>query len=112
MQTRSEIVEIEIANPDAKLLSGMYATATIPIRRQGLSFVVPGTAVVTNMEKQFIILVKDGSIVQHLEVEKGEEQNGRVEIFGNLHEGDTIINVASDEIRANTKVKISLTDKN
>jgi membrane fusion protein, multidrug efflux system len=108
VQTRSEIVEIEISNPNAKLLPGMYAIANIPIRRQGASFVVPTSAVVTNMEKQFVIRVKDGSLVEHVDVEKGEEQNGKLEVFGDLHEGDTIITVASDEIRVNTKVKITL----
>lgn len=108
IQTRSEIVEIEIRNADSKLLPGMYAIAKIPIRRQGLSFVVLSSSVVTNMEKQFVIRVNEKGVVEHVNVEKGEEQNGKVEIFGNLHEGDTIINTASDEIRVNTKVKISI----
>ncbi len=108
IQTRSEIVEIEIANSNGKLLPGMYAIATIPISRPGLSYVVPITAVVTNMEKQFIIRVKNSTEAEHVLVEKGEEKGGKVEIFGEVNEGDVILKIASDEIRDKDKVKISM----
>ncbi len=108
IQTRSEIVEIEISNPGNKLLPGMYAIATIPISRPGLSYVVPSSAVVTNMEKQFIIRVKNNVEAEHVVVEKGEEKDGKVEIFGELKEGDVILRIASDEIRNKDKIKVSL----
>jgi RND family efflux transporter MFP subunit len=112
IQTRSEIVEIEISNPSNKLLPGMYAIATIPISRPGLSFVVPTTAVVTNMEEQFVIRVKDNQEAEHVRVEKGEEKDGRVEIFGNINTGDTILKIASDEVHNKEKVKIILAKNN
>ena len=108
IQTRSEMVEIEIVNSNNKLLPGMYAITNIPISRPGLSYVVPATAVVTNMEKQFIIRVKNNIEAEHVSVEKGEEKDGKVEIFGEVNEGDVILKVASDEIRNKDKIKISL----
>ena len=111
IQTRSEIVEIEINNAMGKLLPGMYAIATIPIRRPDKTIVVPATAVVTNMEKQFVIRIKQGNVVEHVDVDKGEENNGMVEIFGNLQEGDTVLNVGSDEIRNKDKIRIIVVDE-
>ncbi len=108
IQTRSEIVEIEIRNDGGKLLPGMYAITTIPIARPGLSFVVPKTAIITNMEKQFVIRVNKNMQAEHVEVEKGVENASEVEVFGRLDEGDKIIDVASDEIRNGDTVKVKL----
>jgi multidrug efflux pump subunit AcrA (membrane-fusion protein) len=99
-------VEIEIDNRDGRLLPGMYAIASLPIRRPGQSFVIPKTAIVTNMENQFVIKIKNRSEVAYVNVEKGEDQNDGVEVFGRLSPGDTLLRVASDEIKAKSKIKI------
>jgi len=106
VMTRSEIVEIEYDNSKGKLLPGMYAITSIPIQRKGQSIVVPKTAVITNMEKQFVIKIKNGNEVTYVDVEKGEDQVERVEVFGKLNLGDTILNTASDEIKNRSKIKI------
>jgi len=106
VMTRSEIIEIEIENKAGKLLPGMYAIASIPIKRKTQSMVVPKSSVVTNMEKQFVIRIKNRNEVTYVDVEKGEDQNENVEVFGDLNPGDTLVNSASDEIRQKTKVKI------
>jgi len=109
--TRSEIVEIEFDNSKGKLLPGMYAMTTLPIQRTGQSMVVPNSAVVTNMEKQFVIRIANGNEVSYVDVEKGEDQDDAVEIFGSLHPGDTVLNAASDEIKAKSKIKIVVVEK-
>ncbi len=108
VMTRSEIVEIEIDNRNGKLLPGMYAFASLPIQRRGESIVVLNSAIVTNMERQFVIKIKNGNEVTYVDVEKGEDQGDSVEIFGALKKGDTLLNVASDEIRAKSKIKIAV----
>lgn len=110
MMTRSEIVEIEINNNAGKLLPGMYAIASIPIKRPGQSMVVSKTAVMTNMERQFVIKIKNGNEVTYIDVEKGEDQGENVEVFGQLVPGDTILNNASDEIKKGSKIKIIVVD--
>lgn len=106
LMTRSETVEIEIDNRDGKLLPGMYAIASLPIRRPGQSFVIPKSAIVTNMENQFVIKIKNGKEVAYVGVEKGEDQHENVEIFGQLTAGDTLLRVASDEIKDKSNIKI------
>jgi membrane fusion protein, multidrug efflux system len=109
--TRSETVEIEVNNANGKLLPGMYAIASIPLKRSGLSIVVPQTAVLTNMEKQFVIKIKHSNEVTYIDVEKGEDQKEGVEVFGDIFPGDTILNTASDEIRQKSIVKILVVDE-
>ena len=106
VMTRSEIVEIEIENGLGKLLPGMYAMASIPIKRQTQSIVLPKAAVVTNMEKQFVIKIRNGNEVSYVDIEKGEDQGENVEVFGKVSAGDTVLNSASDEIKQKTKIKI------
>jgi membrane fusion protein, multidrug efflux system len=110
VMTRSEITEIEIDNRNGKLLPGMYAVASLPIRRMGLSIIVPKTAVVTNMERQFVIKIINKNEATYVDVEKGEDQMEDVEVFGALTPGDTLLNAASDEIRQKSKIKIIIVD--
>lgn len=105
-QTRSEIVEIEIDNRGGQLLPGMYANVNIPLKRQKLTMVVPQSAVVINMERSFVIKVLHGSKPVWVDVQKGEQQGDRAEVFGNLVQGDTILTTASDEIKEAAAIKI------
>jgi hypothetical protein len=79
---------------------------TVAIKRKGQSIVVQKTAVITNLEKQFVIRINHGNEVNYVDVEKGEHQTERVEVFGKLNLGDTIFNTASDEIKKKSKIKI------
>lgn len=108
IQTRSEIIEIEIPNKDGRLLPGMYATATIPLKRAKPTVVVPSTAIVTNMERNFVIKIVQGNRVNYVDVEKGEQRGDMVEVFGKISAGDTILNSGSDEIKNNTNIKTIL----
>jgi hypothetical protein len=86
----------------------MFAVAALPISRPGLSFVVPKSSIVTNMEKQFVIRVTHGTQVEYIDVDKGEETNDGVEIFGKLNEGDSLLVNGSDEIKNGVKIKARL----
>ena len=105
VQTRSEIIEVEIINHKGQLLPGMYAHAIIPIKRPEASLVVLQSSVVTNMERSFVIKATHGSAVW-VDVQKGESHGEKVEIFGKLIPGDTILNTASDEIKNSEAIKI------
>lgn len=110
-KTRSELIEVEIANNSGELLPGMYAHAIIPIRRSGSSLVVPANSVVTNMERSFVIKVINNNTAQWIDVQKGQSQGQMLEIFGALKAGDTIVNDASDEIRDHQPIKVIVTKK-
>lgn len=109
-QTRSEIIEIEIDNTSNQLLPGMYANVTIPLKRQGLSTVVPESAIVTNMERSFVIKIQKGKEPVWVDVQKGEVKNGLAEVFGKLTPGDTILSTGSDEIRERSTIHIVMTN--
>jgi multidrug efflux pump subunit AcrA (membrane-fusion protein) len=76
----------------------MYANATIKLGRKEASFVVPSTAVATNLEKRFVIRLKDGK-TEWIDVRNGINLDDKIEIFGSLTPGDTLLVRSSDEIK-------------
>lgn len=108
--TRTELWEYEFDNTGTLLKPGMYATAELNLNRDGNSFVVPFTAVVTSMEKKFVVKVVDGK-VSWVDVTEGISLKDGIEVFGKLKEGDTLLVRGSEEIRPDTPIKVKITEK-
>ena len=95
---RSERVEMDVDNKDRKLLPGMVAEVDLPLPAPDSTFVVPSTAVVNSTQRIFVIRVTHGR-TDWVDVKKGREEKGKTEIYGDLHEGDSLIKAAGEEIR-------------
>jgi membrane fusion protein, multidrug efflux system len=102
LTNRTETWEFIYQNKDNQLKSGMFANATLDFSRSAPSFTVPGTSVVTNLEKRFIIRLKNGK-TEWVDVHIGIVLDDKTEIFGNLAEGDTILVRGTDEIKQDKK---------
>jgi RND family efflux transporter MFP subunit len=101
LKTRSELWEFNFVNSDLELKSGMYGNATIILHRSQPSFVVPYSAMVTNLERNFVIRLRDGK-AEWVSVRNGIGLKDKIEVFGDLHEGDILITKATDEIKEKT----------
>lgn len=104
-KTRTELWEFEVPNGDLELKSGMYGNATLSVKRDSPSFVVPYAAVVTTLEKRFVIRVREGK-TEWVDVRIGINISDKVEIFGNLQEGDFLLIKATDEVREGQTVVV------
>jgi len=102
-KTRSMMVELDVANSGGQLAPGMYPEADWPVKRTRPSLLVPPTAVATNTERSFVIRVRNGK-AEWVNVSKGMPAGERIEVFGELAAGDTILRRASDEIREGSSV--------
>jgi len=109
-ETRTELWEYEYQNKDTELKPGMYTMTRLNLSRAFESFVVPYTAVVTTLEKRFVIRIKDDK-TEWVDVTEGISQEKGIEIFGNLQEGDILLTRGSDELKQGTTVKIALQDQ-
>ena len=108
---RSERIEMDINNNDKKLLPGMVAEVTIPTSAIDSGFIVPKTAIVNSTERIFVIKISKG-MAQWIDVKNGREAVGKVEVYGPLNLGDTLITVANEERRNGSAVKqIHISDK-
>ncbi len=101
--TRTELWEFEVPNANRELKSGMYGSVSFNLIRDGKSFVVPYSSVVTNLERTFVIRVKDNT-TEWVDVRTGINMKDNVEIFGDLSAGDQLVIRANDEIKSNRAV--------
>lgn len=106
-ETRTETWEYEVENTSGELKPGMYTTVNLTLNRPAGSLVVPAAAVVTSLEKKFVIRIKNGQ-TEWVDVREGISMKDGKEIFGALAEGDTILTRGSDEIKPETKLKIKI----
>lgn len=97
-ETRSEIWEFNVPNSDRQLLPGSYSDVKLRFIRAEKSFVVPTSAVVTTLERKFVIKVSNG-VTKWVDVTGGFNMGDKQEIFGNLNEGDTLISKSSEELK-------------
>lgn len=102
-KTRTMPVELDVENPQNKLAPGMFAEVFWPIRREAPSLFVPPSAIVQTTEKTYVDRVKDGAVEQ-VAVQRGMALKDRVEVFGPLQAGDTVLKRGSEELKPGTKV--------
>ncbi len=105
-ETRSEMWEFEIPNLSGELKAGSYADVKLRFFRKGQSLVVPVSAVVTTLEKRFVIKVSNGS-TKWVDVRPGFNMGDKQEIFGDLENGDTLVQKGNEELKPDTHVKVS-----
>ena len=100
---RTETWEYIFQNKDNHLKSGMFANASLKLGREELSFMVPASAIVTNLERKFVIRLREGKC-EWIDIKSGFNQIDKIEIFGALNEGDLLLSNASDEVKPGTKL--------
>ena len=110
LSNRTETWEYIYKNNENKLKSGMFANATLKMGREESSFLVPSSAIVTTLEKKFVVRLKEGK-TEWVDVKSGFSQNDKVEIFGSLNEGDLLIVGATDEVKPGTELAAKLKKK-
>jgi RND family efflux transporter MFP subunit len=94
--TRTELWEYDVDNGRHLLKAGGFVYARLGLGRGAASLVVPPGAVATTLERKFAIRVKDGK-AQWVDVRQGMTTDAGVEVFGELHAGDTLVAKATDE---------------
>jgi RND family efflux transporter MFP subunit len=101
LANRTETWEFLYQNSNNQLKSGMLANAVLKLGRNAPTFLVPASAMATNLEKRFVIRLRDGK-TEWVDVRAGINTGERMEVFGDLTEGDTLLVRATDEIKAGT----------
>lgn len=102
-KTRTERWEFEVMNANQELKSGMYGNVSFKLQRSDPSFVVPYSALVTNLERSFVIRVREGK-TEWVDARGGFSMKDKVEIFSDLQEGDQLIVKANEEIKEGVSI--------
>ncbi|MEF3074428.1 efflux RND transporter periplasmic adaptor subunit [Methylobacter sp. Wu1] len=98
--TRSVQVRCELANPDGRLLPGMYATINVESEPGARAIVVPLTAVFTEDEADFVFVALDENHYQQRPVKLGLRLKDRAVISQGLQAGDKLVTEGALVLRA------------
>jgi len=90
METRSMETEVEVPNPDLKLIPGMYATVTLKLDRRPHALAVPVEAVAGTTRRTVYVVNRDQKIEER-EVKLGLETPEKFEVLSGLEEGDRVM---------------------
>lgn len=115
---RMIMVRAEIANPDKKLVPGMYANVLVDVGAPQNVVTVPQTAVTYSLYGDNVFVVnatkvkdKDGKDVDELVIERrfvkaGPVRDGRVSIVSGIKDGDKVVTAGQNKIDQGSKVVI------
>lgn len=87
---RSLRAEVDVANKDAKLRPGMYATAVIELDRRDEPLTLPATAIMRNGAEAACMIVEDGKATRRV-IEAGLRVGSDVEIVRGLSETSEVV---------------------
>ena len=101
--TRTMAVELEVRNASLEITPGSFATVEWPVRRSYPTLFVPSTAVTTDLQRTFVIRVRQGK-AEWVDVKTGIIVSGKTEVFGELQAGDIVVANGTDTIRPGTSL--------
>lgn len=104
--TGNAVVRVEVANPEHRLLPGMFVRARLPRSSRTDTLTVPQQAVARDDQGEAIVgvLTAQGRVVDR-RIRVGEITDGRYVVLSGLRAGETIVVVGGDRVQANTPVK-------
>ncbi|MBE7461888.1 MAG: efflux RND transporter periplasmic adaptor subunit [Planctomycetes bacterium] len=108
--TRTMRVEIDLPNPDGKLLHGMYAKVVLDIDKHANVLTLPAAALLTEGAEKFVYTVKDGRAVR-TPVKTGLDDGIRIEIKEGIGDEDQVIVTGKGLVSDGVPVKASLKEK-
>jgi len=101
--TRTMQVELDVRNADGQITPGSFANAVWPVARTYATLFVPVLAVTTDLQRTFVIRVRDGK-AEWVDVQTGATVDGKTEVFGGVQAGDRVVANATDAIRNGASV--------
>jgi len=96
-------VELDVRDPQSELTPGVFCDVSWPIRRAYPTLFVPATAVGSDLERTFVIRVRDNR-AEWVDVKTGASDGNLIEVFGDLREGDEVALRGTDELRPGAQV--------
>jgi RND family efflux transporter MFP subunit len=102
--TRTMMVEIQVPNPDLKMIPGMYATVVLKVEKHADALVVPTQAVSPGKTARVFVVNHDHQIEER-DITLGVESPDEYEVLSGLNEGDLVVVGDHSELQAGQKVE-------
>jgi multidrug efflux pump subunit AcrA (membrane-fusion protein) len=102
--TRTLLTEVQLPNPDGRLLPGMFTRAVFLHLRAAPPVIVPSDSIIARANGITIAVVQDG-IVHIRKVSIGRDYGAQTEVLGGVNPGDLVIINPTDAAQDGAKVK-------
>jgi Cu(I)/Ag(I) efflux system membrane fusion protein len=107
--TRTLKARIELANPGARLVPGMFATIDFAPTRRVDAVLVPSEAVIRTGKRIVVIVAQGEGRFAPVDVETGIESNGQTEIRKGVRAGDNVVVSGQFLIDSEANLKATIT---
>lgn len=95
---RSVLVRGLLDNPDALLLPGMFARASLVLSRREDALLIPEASVIPGQGGPAVFRVNQGEAMR-VSIKTGVRQDGQVEVLSGLQEGDSVVESGHIKLR-------------
>jgi RND family efflux transporter MFP subunit len=110
METRTMETEVEVPNPDLKLIPGMYATVVLKLNRRPGALAVPVEAV-SDVAHPTVYLVDADGQIEERGIRLGLETPSSYEVLSGLREGDLVMIGSRARVHPGEKVQPKIVPK-
>lgn len=102
--SRTLLVEVQVPNPDGKLLPGMYVDVDLHLPRKDPPLVLPSDTLSVRPEGTMVAVVGDNNTVHFQRVTVGRDYGSNIEILSGLNAGERVIANPNDAVQEGVKV--------
>jgi HlyD family secretion protein len=105
--TRTMLVEMDVQNPDLKLIPGLYGEGTISLEAVAGALVLPAGAVRhTETGDSYVYTVDNAGTVHIASVQTGLDDGNQIQITSGLSEGTQVVNAIIGRLEEGQKVRV------
>lgn len=90
-ETRTRTARLELANPGAQLVPGMFVQMNISDNRANKTLLVPTEAIIPTGKRTLVMLAEEGGKFRPAEIKTGAESAGLTEITQGLQAGQRVV---------------------
>jgi RND family efflux transporter MFP subunit len=102
--SRTLLVEVQVPNPEGKLLPGMYVETDLHIPRQDPPLLLPSDTLTVRPEGTLVATLDSGNAVRFQRVVIGRDFGSQIEILSGLSAGQRVIANPNDSVQEGVKV--------
>lgn len=102
--SRTLLVEVQVPNPDGKLLPGMYAEVDLHLPRKDPPLLLPSDTLSVRPQGTMVAVVGANDAVHFRKVTVGRDYGSNIEILSGLNAGERVIANPNDAVQEGVKV--------
>jgi RND family efflux transporter MFP subunit len=102
--SRTLLVEVQVPNPEGKLLPGMYVEVDLHLPRKDPPLLLPSDTMLVRPEGTMVALLDSGNRVHFQPVVVGRDFGSQIEILSGLSAGQRVIANPNDAVQEGVKV--------